>query len=824
MTEEIAADTKATVLRDLATDYGITEASLESEWQKWCLDGEGAHTAPAETDQSSVKEWFLQHLHTAGLIDRDASRHSKPTGEGMDAYDDDNDLLYDQETDLVDVVDRVATGNGDDDYANDDDYDNNRYDNDTADFGEPIDYYGDMQDEGAVEEDVIVDDDYDDFDYAYGQVPKESGGNSSADKIDAEPALSSSLLESDQRLVEEIQQLQERVSSQSSGTRLTPSAASGLPEWHGDGIADEVFDKAEKMVMSALMKEATQKFGTTDDHDTPIDAAAAGEPLPIGPRVGRGRMRERITKYSLGKAVGRWSLRHRDSDPEKALDSGMQIGNALALRIVDKNRKESRRKRFPITSEGIRMRHNAILQVCITGMAAAGDTSENAGNYSNARMRQLHDDLRQYADAVLESVRQAGNKITDDKQQLLMAGEIIDRHVLQVGGIWDRLRSLRRGTARKVRALMNEVDMRVVIRAILAIANHAVPRPGERVISGFGRDAEVTRRIDAFGLSLNHELTASLRRGEGRAVRNENASYIAIDLFYGIVFAFVTHPELLPFALDLAGKADSILDTYNVVYDDADTNGNDTMMEASNGKFGRNAAARSGSKAESGIPCTSLQLTAQLVSGARDLLASDAKLRERVHGDKLLLLVPADKGSLVSVQERLLQSDEGFTKFVKNALLTQHPHAKQNQANHVISLTGQVVHMRPLSPSTARQAPTVTGSSKVVPSQCLQFMERSQPPANDNSQHSNTDMWAREAQNIGGALVENPDRLPMHCLAGNPRKITLTIAPDPSDTPIRHQQQLKAGHHSQDSGQKKTLYIKPMFYWPDRHYQPTPEN
>lgn len=505
--------------------------------------------------------------------------------------------------------------------------------------------------------------------------------------------------------------------------------------------------------------------GSEDMLHSAETGAASASPLPAGQRrVGRGRGRERVKRYALAKAIGNWILRHRDASQEAAQDSGMQLGNALAVRVVDLDRKQSARRKTPITAKGIEARHRAIIHVLIEGLAAAGQSSTQADEYARQVMQQLHADFQDYGQALLQAA----------------AAKAFPK---PAGSLWKRVKSLRRGAARKVRALLNERDLRIMISTIIRFANMAVPRPGEVAVPGYGRDADVARQIRTFRRRLADMLTTRVggRRAE-RVVRNDSASMVAIDFMYGALFAFVTHPELLSRAPKLVADADTHLDAF-LPQDTQEEAAESHVIETSQKKAPKSPKAFSKTTKPVFVPPdASKALASTLIQkSVKPYLHHNSTTRERAKRH-YALMVPGDKRCLAKVLSKIQDNgrdiqgkDENLklehinqaaaTKYIEHALLARHPHKKRDQNDYLLSLSGTVFH---LSKDTV-----------------LRQMQRVQSKSSDL--HT---AWERESSDEGGALFPHPNRLAMQCVVGK----TLPV-----------------GILSENGS---PLLVRPLFYWP----------
>lgn len=517
--------------------------------------------------------------------------------------------------------------------------------------------------------------------------------------------------------------------------RRNPSRS--IPSEALPAISGDVFKEAEDMLMDTLMKQARDSQSNDSneiDVNDDFDAAYAGDSVPksegalnsnIAPagrkiprkEMGSRRMRSSASDYALSKTIASFALRHRDSEPEASFFTGQWIGSGLALRIVNEDRRFSRVRKHPITNSDIVHRHSAIIHILIEGIVAAGRTSASADEYARATMGVLHEDIHNYARSV---------------------GTITGKFngTMPAGGVIDKIRSFSKGAKRKGRALLNEAQKRVMIGRIVDLSNWAIGMPGETFVPGYGRDAFVKGLISKFGRSLQHTLTGSTKAG--RVARNDGASYTTISLMQGTLKAFVEHPRMLPYLPTLFKAADDRLDQLNPQgYEEAEEAPYDTEISE---------------RELPPVPVDSKALAVTLVDKARAFLRRNESLAKRA-GSRYVLMVPGDASCVAKVRATVTDATTypgGADKYIKNGLLATHPNTELDKSGHLISMAGGVFHTVALASSRMR----------------LKQLHRVSSGAQQDA-HIHDDPWDRERKNIGGALQDLPNRLPMDCVVSN---------------------------------------------------------
>lgn len=547
-----------------------------------------------------------------------------------------------------------------------------------------------------------------------------------------------------------------------------------------------------KIVASAF-PQAKIEFRKEDRHNgaqedplaTLVGAELAklkSEPLKSGIR-----MKQRVIGYALAKAIAHWSSRHRDSDPDDVVDTGLLIGAAMAQKVFQLNSKQGNRRRRPISATDIKNRHGAIIYTHVLGIVRAGDTSDSAYDYSSSVLLTLHEDIQEFGQAFVPRSR----------AQLDIDAAFPEK---AKGRLMQRMRSLYRGTKGKIRALVNEAEMQLIVRATLRIANTVIPKPDEpRGIEGWGIDAETGVAVRGFAKKLHHELTISQKGGRrsDRLARNENTTYTAMNLMQGILFGFITNRRLQPYAADLAGAADNRIEQLRP----------DLFAENNNNNGGNNGDQLG---LERPLPDTpdagsSAPLHNLLITKARAYLARHPDL-VRATGKRYAMLIPADPICVKQVREKLKQDPEAY---VRGALLARHPNKAQDEAGHLISLAGQIFYLGKLQEETGKtKVPGVAAASAAVRSSGrsenvgsgsnsdlqLRFMRRESATRAHHAPISEASIslpvnWEQERVDQGGKLLPRTDMLPLDCVSGKAVAFTMRG----------------------DSGQK--ALVRPLFYY-----------
>lgn len=685
---DVTPETRAQVIREVCAARGVSEDTLNREWDSWASRAQENVTAGASA--SDVKNWFVRHLQGMGVLSS-----SKATQAGTQKS------KAEAEERVGDAIHPLMMLDDDD--------------------GDEISDEDDAQ-AATVEDDLPLED----------ETEHDSWFASLVGEGLEHPSVHEHQDELDQELQAIVESHIEEARKEGTLSATPPKSGAGLEGAQAPVISDEMFERAERRVMAALMSEARADADASSsgglgeeglhlaeagfESDDDADDHGEEELEPIGQRrLGRGRGKERVGRYALAKALGNWALRHRDSDAEKVTDAGLQMGNGLALKVVDLDRKQRRKKKFPITAGGIRARQEAVVHILIEAIDAAGSTSTPARDYAEANMRKLEADLRQYATAIA-SVGAS----------------------LKSGSLWDRMKSLRKGAGLKWRAVMNEAQMRIMISTILSLANNAVPRPGERAVPGFGRDADVKRRIRTFGKKLQHVLTShdpSDRTGRKRAASNDGASFAAINLAFGAAFAFVTHPEMYDQAADYLLGATL------------------TKLGQEQGEIPKQAVDLPTSieddRGSPKVPGIAQKLATDLTARAGSYLRDNPSVRKK-NGARYVLLVPADKLSLAKVRSQLAGSEDAAERYIRGALLARHPDRALDRKGHLISLSGTAFHI---------DLPSLEHNRSVI--------QQMRPKAS------------------GGSLERHPNRLPMDCVQGDMRTIQSSKAARSISTNIR---------------------------------------
>ena len=652
---DVPLETKRGVIESIALDQGVAEATLEKHWEQWANEGELLPEAGASTKQ--IKQWFAKHLASLGVIQDSSNRFEEDAGGG--GIDNDND----NEGELVHF----------------DDYN------------------------------------YDDC------INAETGVDSAKERRNARLRVSMADPHlSDKQFLDKLLQRQRAASP-----RARPAGGGFRQRGGGALISDETYAEAERKLMDSLLKEAKlsqqnagKGFGLKGDNDLD-EVAPAGQALTAGKRIprhelGTGRLGTAARKFTLGKVIGHWAIRHRNAEAHDAYFTGMQIGGAIALRVAKENYAFGRVRKHPISAGDIKARHSAIIRTLLEGIQAAGRTSEAAEEYAKATMAVIQQEIREYARGVGTISSQFGAKAGDS---------------LPAGSLVGRVRSLAKGAKRKGRALLNEGEKRVIINQIISLANWAISVPGERRVgAGFGRDRFVTSLIERFGDNLHRVLTSETKGS--RIARHDGASYAVISMLQGAITAFIEHPRLYPYIPDLLAVAERRLGQLNPLgYQEEEEE--------------RELPA---------VPADAQALASLLVDKARAYLKRNESLAKRA-GARYVLMVPADKKCLAKVQNLIGDSD-GADKYVKNGLLAPHPNTELDKSGHLISMAGSVLHLKATNEDNNNDDDSHNSLLR------LRQMRR----AGLNPSHMHDDPWDRESKNVGGAIEPMPSRLPMDCV------------------------------------------------------------
>lgn len=518
-------------------------------------------------------------------------------------------------------------------------------------------------------------------------------------------------------------------------------------------IPQEVFEKAEARVMETLMKQALDLHAT----ETKFEPAGASE----GHRVGSGRGHERVKRYALASAITAWAGRHTERSLQAMKDSGSQLGNALALLILELDGRKTRGKAGEhlqsiihpivsrlhianITSKGIEARHRALIHILIEGIVAAGRTSVSTEESAAEAMKELHGTFHRYKMALTEKLETSQGDLPSGLKA------------------WDRLKGLGRGARKKVRAMLNERDLRTMLVALVSMANMAVPMPGEDVIPGFGKDADMSRQIRTFGRHLEEHL--KVRSGSEKARRTEVQSLVTIWFLAGALESFVTHGQLRPFAPQLVYDADDQLDAMNPSgYGDQPGAG-----------YGEATEAKEEGETPPPLPPRTTSLAKLLVEKTQSYFKTNPSILDRASRRRSVLMVPGDPDCLTKVegQVRNPEDSRGASRYIEHALLLSHPNPTHDKQGVLVAISGDVFRL----------------SSDSV----LQQMRRAAPV--ESQDHHQT--WENETNDLGGPLVPHPNRLPMRCAVGKTISVNVSKSLSNKDT------------------NEKTLLIRPLYYWP----------
>lgn len=243
------------------------------------------------------------------------------------------------------------------------------------------------------------------------------------------------------------------------------------------------------------------------------------------------------------------------------------------------------------------------------------------------------------------------------------------------GAFWNLMKSMKRGSGRKLRALANNAQIKAIIKGTLSIANTVIPGKKEpRGISGYGIEMEADSHVKVFGKQLQHELSihGSKNARHQRVARNDEASKQAMNLMAAILFGFITNRRLHPHAPDLIAAADTRIEQ---IRPDLKTDGH---------------YIPSHEKEE--VSESAIALQNQIVTKARTYLAQNPKDIDNC-GTKYALMVPGNDLDCMEKVKQLLNGPDGGTKFVRGALLYQHPKRELDQQGYLLSISGQLRHL-----------------------------------------------------------------------------------------------------------------------------------